>query len=696
MSKRSKKVSGATSSVALIVGLLALSSVASGQQILLDKPVRAGELIAFPDLNDENAYYYVVDKPRLATSENGKPQFSFLRYVQNVRSGAQEDELREGEGGGIVHALVSLSVSEEQKREAERDLRRLRSGARLVGPVVFRSGKFGLVTSFTNPDGGLSTQVVGLGNAPLLDGEKAAVSIQLTKLGAKILWESFQTPTPDISFSFEMEMEGFRSPKRALIEANFDQVYEHEAFGAGVTTTFLAAEIKASFDDLRRQGAIKLTQVGEDEDLEALITTAYNKIAEMMFQPLHGTGTPELASLTSAAGGQSSLLDRATSMLDKSRTEAQAQNEKIRQRNQGRQEIQKESAEARYVASLKREQAESARQRADELEEEAEKWEGRADESEEATKKAEALRRAADAAREKADEAEAASGGETAYADALDDQMEEEVSVPSFAVVAAYEMKRVRQRGTFRIDLNKYTSDSLTLRFDENIGDLRALMDDQETFRQVNLDDPLYRQREIVAFIDGLNSADFGDYVNFVSVQMRKRHEAGEETYDEVRIDRNNFSREGNAFKLLYGWKGDDDRRRWMEYEYRATWSFFGGAEVDQDWARTSSGAINLAPPYQRRTVTLEATDVDALQDSGVRAITVKVFYDLGGQELVRQEVLNASKGELSRTIELMLPANELEYDYEISWRLRGNRTVTSGRQTTTDAILFVDELPAG
>ncbi|MFQ5647298.1 MAG: 50S ribosomal protein L22, partial [bacterium] len=43
---------------------------------------------------------------------------------------------------------------------------------------------------------------------------------------------------------------------------------------------------------------------------------------------------------------------------------------------------------------------------------------------------------------------------------------QEEVSPPPFAVVAAFEMKRVRQRGKFTIDLNKYTSDSITLRFD--------------------------------------------------------------------------------------------------------------------------------------------------------------------------------------------------------------------------------------
>jgi hypothetical protein len=42
-----------------------------------------------------------------------------------------------------------------------------------------------------------------------------------------------------------------------------------------------------------------------------------------------------------------------------------------------------------------------------------------------------------------------------------------------------------------------------------------------------------------------------------------------------------------------------------------------------------------------------------------------------------------------------MLPANEFEYEYEISWQLRGNRTVSTERQPATAAILFVDELPA-
>lgn len=640
----------------------AFAAPARAQQILLDQPVKAGELTLFPDLNDATAYFYVSDKPKLATDANGRPQFSFLRYVENVRTGAADAEAREGDGGGIVHALVSLSVSQDQIRDAQRDLQRLKPGARIQGPVVYKSGKFGLVSSFKETDGKMTTKVVGLGNAPILDGEKAAVSIQLTKLGAKVLWESFKTPTPDISFTFEMDMSGFRSPHRAVIEADFDQIYEHQGFTAGIASTYLAAEIKASFDDLVRKGAIKVTQVGGDEKMEALITTAYNKIADMMFSPLNGTGTPSLDTLAGTAGGGQSMLDRASAMVAKNREEARADAARARA----------DAAAARTAAPAGTAvpgatPAPGARGSDDEA----------GSRLAPAHARAAGMHHPAESEAASRDRGSAGSGGSPA----------------SFAIVAAFEMKKVHQRGIFKIDLNKYTADSITLRFDENIGDLRSLMADSGHFREVNLDDPLFKQRELVAFVDGANAQDFGQYVNFVTVRMRKKHASGQETLDEVRIDRNNFNAQGNNFKLLYGWKGDNDRRQWLEYDYQTTWSFFGGRTVDQDWRPSTSGAINLSPPYQRRTVDLEA-DPGAVTTAGIRAITVKLFYDLGSGEQVKQATLNPAKNQLSQSVEFMLPKDKLDYAYEVTWRLSGNRTVTSGRRTASDSVLFVDELP--
>lgn len=665
--------------IVCVLGLLvALPLSAQAQQVLLDKPVKAGELTVFPDLNDESVYYYVSDKPRLSGDSNGQPQFSFLRYVDNVRTGADQPDAREGDGGGIVHALVSLSVSPDQIREAQRALQRTKPGAKITGPVVFRSGKFGLVSSFKDPDGKLSTKVVGLGNAPILDGEKAAVSMQLTKQGAKILWESFHTAAPDISFSFEMDLAGYRSPQRAVIEANFDQIYEHQAFGAGIASTYLAAEIKAAFDDLKRQGAIKLTQVGENEKLEALITTAYNKIADMMFSPLGGTGTPSLDSMTAASGGQGNLLDRATTLLQQSRKEAQAENQQIRSENDATRAENRQAERERRAAQARREAQTPA-----------------ADSDSAPSSSAEQDRPVATADTPPHLVGSHPFGSRPGDAEGSTARPEkEEVSVPSFSVVAAFELKKVHQQGIFKVDLNKYTTDHLTLRFDENIGDLRQFLDKPDVFRDVNLDDPLFKQREIAVSLDGLNGPDFGKYVNFVSVQMRKQHAEGAVTTDEVRIDRTNYTKEGNNFKLLYGWKGDNDRRRWEEYEYRPVWSFFGGGTVEEKWQKWTANGISVKPPYARRLVDIQG-DPKAAADAGMRSITVRVFYDLAGKPQVKQATLNASKAQLSEQVEFMAPPDKTEYEYEIVWQLKGNRTVSSGRKTNSTGTLFVDELPA-
>jgi hypothetical protein len=401
-----------------------------------------------------------------------------------------------------------------------------------------------------------------------------------------------------------------------------------------------------------------------------LITTAYNKITEMMFAPIGGTGTPDLASLTGAGGSGGGLLDKATAMLEKNRASAQAENAKIRAENKARRD-ERRKAEAK---SLRERRAALAAASPGDSDAGAE-----GDSTEEHHSMAPASR--------PYDEPTAASD------DVEQDRKEEDV--PEFAVLASFEMKSVHQSGIFKIDLNKYTTDNLTLRFDENVGDLRSLMKEGENFRQVNLDDPLYKQRELVVFVDGMNAKDFGDYINFATVQMRKKHQAGDETQDEVRIDRANFNKEGNNFKLMYGWKNDSDRRKWMNYEYQTTWSFFGGKEVQQPWKAANAGAINLAPPFQKRSVDLQA-DPDAITQAGVRSITVKLYYKLGEAEQVKQVTLNPAKGQLSDRIDFILPSGIQDYDYEIKWTLKGNRTATSGRKKGSDAVLFVDEVAAG
>ncbi|MEZ4824914.1 MAG: hypothetical protein R3C61_01270 [Bacteroidia bacterium] len=596
------------------LSVLLLNIPGRGQAVFIDKPVRVGELTVFPSIQNPNQYYYLVDKARLAVTEDDKPQFSFLRYVQNA-PGSTKDISQEGEGGGIVHAVITLGVTDEQLDEAKREIRRVNPDGEIIGPVIYTSGKFGLVSSFAEEGSEFTHHLLGLGSAPILDGNKAAISLNLTKQGAKILWESFKTATPDVTFSFEMQLEGYRSPIQATLEANFDQIYKHKAFEAGIASVMLQAEVNAAFDDMVKNGAIKFTGVEADENMEKLIEIAYKKLTDMMMEPVNNS-VSQFADL----GRTQSTMDRASNLLSQSRRETDAANRQIREDN--------------------RRNEERARREGD-----------------------------------------------------TNLKPKPEQSAQTFTIAASFKMKEVKTSGVFKVSLNKIMADELAIRFDENIGNMNKYAKDETIFRQVNLDDPFFRQREISAFLDGYNAAEFGQYINFVTVKLVKTHAKGATTEQEIRIDRSGFNEKGNLYKMVYGWKDDNDRRKWLDYEYEILWSFFGGQEVAEAKRHTSFSAINLKPPFEPRTITLDG-DPEYLKEKGVRSVTVSVYYNVGGQDNVKKTTLSTERGQISEKISLLLPENRYDYDYEIQWRLRGNQVVNSGRQSSSESILFIDELP--
>lgn len=558
------------------------------QPVFIDQPIEAGDLLVFPHITDSSKFYYLPNKLSLGTTESGLPQFSFLRYVQNVKTKPGTEQVVEGDGGGIVHALVELKVTDSQISRAQSQLRTKTNNkdAVIVGPIVYKGGTFSLVSSFAEEGSEFTKKVIGVGRAPVFVGNKAAVSIRLTKLGAKILWESCKTPTPDLSFSFVMDFSGYRSPMQARIEVDWDKVYTHEAFDFGVDVGYppyvsVGADIKAAFDDLRENGTIKVINFGADDEMEAMIDAAYKKILEMMFLPF-----------SMPAG--------------------------------------REATTAEQIGQ-----------------------------------------------------------GIAAFSESAKKGMGSIVQL-SFA----YEFKEQKKSGKYVIDLSKATTETVNFRFDENLGSEIAQCVD--CFRSVNLDDPFYKQRELLVSIDGLNSDQFSKYINFVTVSMKKTHGNGEVTYDELRIAEKEFKEAlGNPFRLLYGWKdrGDNDRDKWLSYEYETKWSFFGGHEVVKPWSTSDQLGLNLAPPFHPVTVSVES-DPKLLQEAKIRLATVKFYYDYGAGEKEERVTIKGTQEVPAALAEFMLKHGTYEYEYEIIWRLFGNKSVTTGRQRSSDSLLYVDEIP--
>lgn len=613
------------------------------QQILLDKPVRAGELILFPDLNNRSNYYYLPDKPQLASHPTGDPIFSFLRYVKNEKTDAgSSDGISESAvGGGIVHALVELKVSDKMIKDAERALSRVDNNGKIIGPVVYKSGTVSLISSVAKPDGEFEAKVCGLGNAPILENQRSAVSVHVNKLGSKILWETFNTPTPDFSAHFEMEVEGYQSPKRVVIEANFDRIYKHQSFEAALAAPVLSAEIKATFDDLMDTGAIKLTQVGDDEELNKLKEAAYTQLMNLMFDKVGGTGVPQLNQLL--PNNQKSMLDRATEQLQKARQETREENRRI--------EALEQSREQRNRAA--RQQAQTR----------------------------------ADSIRTSAGHDPIERTPESDSDEDSENNTPKREPMPSLSVAVSYQMKQVRRRGVYRIDLNKYTQTTKTMPFDYNLGDVKSKC--PSCFREINADDPLMKQRQINATLGGVNAEDF-NHVNFVNVIMRKKHENNQETVDEIKIDKSAFNNSGNFFKMLYGWKGDNNRDKWLAYDYKTMWSFRGNHKVESDWETTKFGSIALEPPLVKKPIYIEV-DEDFTLTNNIKAVEVKIYSKLGNKNEVSRSNLRTNKSELSKTIEILLPRDVEDYEYEITYFIKGESPKKSGLKKSDYGRIDVD-----
>jgi hypothetical protein len=563
-------------------------SLSYSQAIFIDQPIEAGELLVFPHITDSSKYYYLPNKLSLGETESGLPQFSFLRYVQNVKTKPGTEQVVEGDGGGIVHALVELKVTDSQISRAQSELRTKTNNrdAVILGPIVYKGGTFSLVSSFAEEGSEFTKKVIGVGRAPVFVGNKAAVSIRLTKLGAKILWESCKTPTPDLSFSFVMDFSGYRSPMQARIEVDWDKVYTHEAFDFGIDVGYppyvsVGADIKAAFDELRENGTIKVINFGADDDMEEMIDAAYKKVLEMMFLPF--SMPPGREASTAEQIGQ----------------------------------------------------------------------------------------------------------GIAAFSESAKKGMGSIVQL-SFA----YEFREQKKSGKYVIDLSKATTETVNFRFDENLGSEIAQCVD--CFRSINLDDPFYKQRELLVSIDGLNSEQFSKYINFVTISMKKTHGNGEVTYDELRIAEKEFKEAlGNPFRLLYGWKdkGDNDRDKWLSYEYATKWSFFGDHSVIQEWDTSDQLGLNLAPPFHPVSVSVEA-DPKVMQEARIRLATVKFYYDYGAGEKEEQVTIKGNQSVPAALAEFMLKRGKYDYEYEIIWKIFGNKSLTTGRRKSSDTLIYVDEIP--
>lgn len=576
----------------LMISLLGGVTAVNAQNVLLDHPTKCGKLQCFPSANAPHEYFYLPSNPHVAVTEAGKHEFSFTRYVQAAASTSGDGGIVEADGGGIVHFLVDYTVTEKQLGRALEALKEVDRDALIRGPIIFEEGNFALVSSFANDadkPNDLSRHVVGVGRAPLIEGLKAAVSIHLTKLGAQILWRSFQMDTPDVSLVFEMKFSGLRDPADATITADWTKLSNSADVTLGAKVSYFG--IGAGFDysnfwqKAQDSGAITIDYRGDPDKLQGIIDRAYAKLHDMMFEPIKITQP--------TSDGEDDLMQTMAAVTDAART----------------------AGGSNYSAP----------------------WEVKLN------------------------------GG--------------------------YKRRKLSQTGKYTFTFKQRSKGSLVTAMAGNIGSMHRLYGDDPTmFRTVNLSDEEFRIREVSIALDARDEKEFSKYINHVTLTVQKSHGSGNKTTGEVVIKRSNFAA-GRPLKISYNWDEEASLEDWMAYQFKADWSFVGGAQFSNGWQAGSAAAITLTPPYQYREVEFVASQ-DILEAENVRLVSIRVKHDFFGKPVKETINLIPSRGQFNATRVFAVPPDKDSIEYTITWTLNDKRKFSAGPLTSDETVIFCDEIP--
>lgn len=278
---------------AALLGLLTLLPAAPlpAQQIQLEGGRRLAELWLFPleaAAGPAPVWVYLPARVRLATDDKGLPIFSFIRYVSNIGANAAGGEtLGQAAGGGVLHFAVELDTPADQVQRAQESLREALGDkkAELRGPLILSDGQWALVSSVLSRPGAKPDRVLlSQGRAPVLEGNRLALSFDLEPAQSTLLLESLKMATPDVSLVFDFTFEGLSQAYNAQLTIDWSEVRKSQSFKAGGTIYFVSADVETMFDELLRNNAIQLKTSGSDAVTEDLLQSVYSKLLSLLFE----------------------------------------------------------------------------------------------------------------------------------------------------------------------------------------------------------------------------------------------------------------------------------------------------------------------------------------------------------------------------------------------------------------------------
>lgn len=263
-----------------------------------------------------------------------------------------------------------------------------------------------------------------------------------------------------------------------------------------------------------------------------------------------------------------------------------------------------------------------------------------------------------------------------------------------FGLSASFKYKDVRTEGQAVFQFNKRASIERHAIITANIGSqVKGYLDDPNYVSFVSTHDSAFDLRKIFVMVDGALAPDIGEFVNSVTVKLRKQHPGGRESLDDLIISNVSLSEQSNFGPLTYNNLEKEPSDEWLKYEIATEWKFEGGGAYQTPWTEKTTSMVSVNAPYRRQLIHIEG-DGQRLLDKGIRAVVVEVEYDFFDRVKPVRQSFRPTDGPVSvAPLEIILPETNNDYRYQINW-LRGGVEPIVIQGVDDLGFLFIDELP--
>jgi len=259
-----------------------------------------------------------------------------------------------------------------------------------------------------------------------------------------------------------------------------------------------------------------------------------------------------------------------------------------------------------------------------------------------------------------------------------------------------YRIRTSIRETKFVMNMKRSVAEVFKASFAADVPDLTRYLDDERVFAKRALDRLAFGQRDILVDTSELAAADFDSVVSTAGVYIRKQPERSDRqvTTDDIVITRNRIEENPDSLLLTYLADGDSDAELFNKYQYRVDWTLKGGVEITGEWQDRESAQIPLAPPVKLRTLTI-SLDPDFVERENIAAVTVRLYSNYGGKTEVQEVQIqpNEQEGSYSTATAVITPRGSFDYEIEKIFARRGQSTVRTERELTSDTYIILSSL---